>query len=159
TTVSYGIGRFPTKTTNALGQTETSVYDPLLGKVLTSIGPSGIETCYAYDALGRLTSQTDRCGSATPLVTTTQYFVTLPRVSICVDKICNATGFSPPNSVVVTVVAPQTGATTWTYSDDQSKTTGTLAYAFDGGFIETTKAYNALGQITQISTPFELASF
>ena len=160
TPVSYGIGRFPTKTTNALGQTETTIYDPILGKVLTKIGPSGIKTCSAYDALGRLTSQTDRCGSATPLVTNTQYFMTLPRVEICLNgPPCPVVGFSPPNSVVVTMVSPPTGATTWAYSDDQGKTTGTLAYAFDGGFLEKTTAYNPLGQVTQVAGPFELASF
>jgi RHS repeat-associated protein len=159
--VSYGIGRFPTQTTNALGQTETTIYDPLLGKVLTAIGPSGIKTCYAYDPLGRLSAQTDRCNSTTPLVTNTSYFLTLPRVSFCPDPGCvpDPTGFSPPNSKVVTVITSPSGATAWTYVNDQGKTTGTLAYAFDGGFIETTNAYNALGQVTQISTPFELASF
>ena len=38
------------------------------------------------------------------------------------------------------------------------KSTGTLAYAFDGGFIETTTAYNALGQVTQVAKPFHLAT-
>src|SRR5262249_25062107 len=31
-------------------------------------------------------------------------------------------------------------------------------YAFDGGFIETNTAYNALGQVTQIAKPFHLAT-
>ena len=86
--VPYLIGRFPTTTTNALGQTERTLYDPVLGKVLTKTGPNGIETCYTYDLLGRQTSEIDRCGSAAPLVTTTQHFLTLPALSICI---------TPPN--------------------------------------------------------------
>src|SRR6185437_7534178 len=33
-----------------------------------------------------------------------------------------------------------------------------LSYAFDGGFIETTTAYNALGQVAQVAKPFHLAT-
>src|SRR6185437_3332027 len=105
TSVSYGIGRFPSQTTNALGHTETTVFDPLLGRVLSKTGPNGIQTCFTYDSLGRPTSETDRCNSATPLVTTTQYFRTV--TSLCTDQPCDA-GFSPPNSAVVTVTTTPT---------------------------------------------------
>jgi RHS repeat-associated protein len=160
TAVSYGAGRFPAVTTNALGQSEATLYDPILGKVLRKTGPNGIETCYGYDPLGRQTIETDRCNSATPLITTTEYFSTLPRVSACNDPPCPpvATGFSPPNSAIVTVTTGPDGTPRWSYSDDQGKSTGTLAYAFDGGFIETTTAYNALGQVTQIAKPLHLAT-
>src|SRR4029077_1538189 len=91
---------------------------------------------------------------------TTQYFRTLPRSSVCPDPPCAPvpTGFSPPNSAVVTVTTPPSGVPSWSYSDDQGKSTGTLAYAFDGGFIETTTTYNALGQVTQTAKPFHLAT-
>jgi len=153
--VPYGLGRFPTKTTNALGQSETSVYDPLFGQVLSKTGPNGIQTCYAYDVLGRQTSQTERCNSAAPLITTTQYFLT---PQFCLLENCTPTAFAPPNSKTVVVTTPPTGAITWTYSDDQGKSTGSLSYAFEGGFIERTTAYNALGQVTQVSKPFHLTS-
>ena len=144
--VSYGPGRFPALTTNALGQSEASIYDPVLGKVLRRTGPNGIETCFGYDPLGRPTSQTERCDTATPLITTIQYFLSL------------ATASSPPNSATVTVTTPPNGATTWSYGDDQGKSTGSLTYAFDGGFIGSTTAYNPLGQVTQVSKPFHLAT-
>ena len=73
--VSYGVGRFPTKSTNPANQSILTVYDPVLGKVLTSTDPNGVQTCYSYDPFGRVTSETERCGSATPLLTTTRYFV------------------------------------------------------------------------------------
>jgi RHS repeat-associated protein len=156
TPVPYGVGRFPTQIINAVGHTETRIYDPILGEVLRTTGPNGIEACRAYDSLGRQTSVTERCNSPAPLVTTTQYFLTLPH--ICIDPPCAPTGFSPPNSVMVVVTTPPTGAPTWTYADDGGKNTGTLAYAFDGGFLETTSAYNALGQLTQSAKPFHLAT-
>ena len=145
-TVSYGPGRFPAQTTNELGQSEETLYDPLLGKVLTRTATDNIETCFGYDPLGRPTSQTERCGSAAPLNTTIQYFLNL------------ATSSSPPNSATVTVTTLPSGARTWSYGDDQGKSTGTLAYAFDGGFIGSTTAYNALGQVTQVAKPFHLAT-
>jgi RHS repeat-associated protein len=157
--VSYGVGRFPATTTNALGHTETTLYDPVLGNVLTKTGPNGIETCYTYDPLGRQTSEIDQCGSAAPLVTTTQYFEVLPTFAICISPPCStSTGFSPPNSAVVTVTTPPAQSPSWSYRDDQGKATGSLSYAFDGGFIETTTAYNALGRVTQVAKPFHIAT-
>jgi RHS repeat-associated protein len=160
TPVSYGVGRFPVVVTNAAGHTEKTLYDPLLGKILNKTGPNGIQVCYAYDPIGRLTSETDRCGSSAPLVTTTQYFVTLPRHPICLDPGCvpPPPNFSPPNSVIVTVTTRPDGTPGWSYSDDQGKSTGTLNYAFDGGFIETTTAYNAVGQITLLAKPIHIAT-
>ncbi|MEP6652282.1 MAG: RHS repeat-associated core domain-containing protein [Myxococcales bacterium] len=146
--VSYGLGRFPSKITNPRGQSVLTVYDPILGKVLTSTDPNGIQTCYSYDPLGRLVSETDRCTSVAPLVSTTQYFLAVSGPG---------TG-TPPNSAVVVITTPATNAPTWNYSDDQGKSTGKLSYAFDGGFIETTMSYNALGQVTQLAKPFHLAA-
>ena len=143
--VSYGPGRFPSQTTNVLGQFETTVYDPVLGKVLKKTGPNGIETCFVYDPLGRPLSQTERCESAAPLTTATRYFLSLA-------------ASSPPNSATVTITTPPSNATTWSFSDDQGKSTGVVSYAFDGGFIGSTAAYNALGQVTQVAKPFHLAS-
>lgn len=158
---SYPIGQFPSVTTNAAGHTNKTLYNPVLGKVLTKTGPNGIQTCYGYDALGRQTSETNRCGTATPLVTTTQHFLTLQRTFTCQIPPCSSpppTGFSPPNSTVVTVTTTPDGVPAWSYSDDQGNVTGGLKYAFDGGFIETTAAYNALGQVTQVAKPFEIAT-
>ena len=155
--VSYGPGRYPTRTVNTLGHTETTLYDPVLGEVLDKTGPNDIRTCYVYDALGRLTSETGRCGSPTPLTTTTQSVLVPPQ--FCVFPPCSfETGVSLPHAATMTVVTPPTGATTWNYSDDQGKAVGSLSYAFDGGFIETTTTYNALGQVTQAAKPVHLAA-
>src|SRR5262249_33718354 len=61
TTLTYRAGRFPVKTTNALGQSEFSAYDPLKGVLVQRTGPNGIHTCRGYDAFGRQISETNRC--------------------------------------------------------------------------------------------------
>jgi RHS repeat-associated protein len=155
--VSYGPGRFPVRTTNAAGQAQTTVYDPNLGQVLNSTDPNNIETCFAYDALGRMSFTTDRCNSSDPLVTSTQYASAPP--PFCVFPPCaTEVGFSLPNSRTVTVITDPAGVTSWTYGDDQGKSVGTLSYAFDGGLNETTMAYNAVGQVRQAAKPFHKAT-
>jgi len=145
--VAYGPGRFPVKTADPAGHLVTTVYDPILGEVVTRKDPNGIETCFSYDPSGRLTLEIDRCNSQTPLRTTKQY------------ALAGASqAGTPPNSASVTIATPPDGAPTWTYSDDQGKTTGSMAYAFDGGFVETTTAYNELGQVTSVAKPFHIAT-
>jgi YD repeat-containing protein len=155
-TVTYGVGRFPVRTTNPAGHTETTVYDPILGVALSRTGPNGIETCYEYDRLGRETAQIERCNSSTPLITTTQR-VYAP-VGICVDQPCSGAGFALPYSTVITISTPPTGGPRWAYTNDQGKTVGTLSYAFDGGFIETTTEYNSLGQVIKAAKPFYVST-
>ena len=155
TTVTYDpAGRFPVQTTNAAGHTETTVYDPVLGVVLTRTGPNLIQTCYQHDALGRLTSQIERCNSPTPLVTTMQQFF-VPQ-SICSDPPCSGSGFFVPTSAVMSVTTPPSGAPTWSYANDQGNNVGTLGYTFEGGFVETTTTYDPLGQVLKVAKPFHL---
>ena len=56
------------------------------------------------------------------------------------------------------MTTPPTQIPAWSYTDDQGKPTAGLSYAFDGGFIETTTAYNVLGQVTQVAKPFHIAT-
>jgi hypothetical protein len=44
-------GKFPVKTTNALGYSETKTFDTKTGNVLTLTGPNGLTTTWEYDAL------------------------------------------------------------------------------------------------------------
>ena len=46
-------GRFPITGTNALGQSDTKVYDGTLGVLTQLTGPNGLSTYWKYDALGR----------------------------------------------------------------------------------------------------------
>src|SRR5205085_7307347 len=108
--------------------------------------PDGIHSCIKYDDLGRQISETARCGSAEPLVTTTTYN------QIPVTNFQQPPG-TPPGSATVTVVRPPSGAASWTYVDNEGKTVGTLTRSFDGGFVGTLVSYNALRKVTQSSKP------
>jgi RHS repeat-associated protein len=146
--VGYGSGRFPVTTTDAAGHTQTTIYDPVLGVLLQKIDPNKIATCYAYDKLGRTTSETDRCGSSAPLMTTIRRSVAPPPTDECLVSAENCV------ARVITVTTPPTGNPNWTFTDDGGRTVETLTGSFEGGLIETRTLHNSLGQVSQTSKPF-----
>ncbi len=147
--VNYGPGRFPVRATDPAGHSQTTVYDPILGDVLTKIDPNGIETCYGYDALGRQISETDRCGSNAPLNTTTDR-----RLAVSDPAVQCSNGAENCTAKVVTVVTPPSGNTVWTFTDDQGHVVETLTGGFDGSLIETRTLHDAMGRVSQQSKPF-----
>jgi YD repeat-containing protein len=138
-------GRFPVKTTNATGQVEYSVYNPELGVLIQSTGPNGIHTCYTYDDFGWKTSETARCGSEVPLMTTTDRFWTGSSDS---DWAKLVTVTRRPSKTL----APSHDAT-WVYTDGLGRTVETLGRSLEGGFTETQTEYNSLGQTKRTSKP------
>ena len=83
-------GRFPTSSTNALGQTETKTYNPNYGTVATLTGPNDLTTTWTYDSFGKPLTENRAdstststsyalCGSNCPVVgsATTQYTITV----------------------------------------------------------------------------------
>jgi RHS repeat-associated protein len=147
--VGYGPGRFPVRSTDAAGHSQTTVYDPVLGALLTKTDPNAIETCYAYDALGRQTSQTERCGSGAPLSTTSDR-----RLAVSDPTVQCSTGAENCTAKVVTVVTPPSGNTVWTFTDDQGHVVETLTGGFDGSLIETRTLHDTMGRVWQQSKPF-----
>jgi RHS repeat-associated protein len=146
--VTYGDGRFPTRTTNAEGHTEFTVYDPLLGLVTQKTGPNGIKTCHDYDPVGNETTTTARCGSTNPLVTTIRRF-TAPPPPPCGADVC-----LPPDEKVVSVTRPQGASPSWVFTDGLGKTLRTLAFGFDGNLVQTSTEYDSLGRVHRTSKPF-----
>lgn len=65
--VSYSTpaGAFATRSTNALGQSETKEYDPRFGAVTKLVGPNGGTTTWAYDGFGRKTEEKRADGTYT----------------------------------------------------------------------------------------------
>jgi hypothetical protein len=118
--IGYHAGVFPVRQTNAVGHIEYFVYDPVFGGVLQHTGPNGITDCNGYDSFGNRTSETARCGSQSPIVTSTSRY--------------RATGvFAPiPSAATVTIVRPATGAATWTYADAYGRPVETLARNLNG---------------------------
>jgi RHS repeat-associated protein len=141
TSIGYQPGLFPVRQTNAAGQSEYFVYDPILGVVVQHTGPNGITTCDNYDSFGNSTSETARCGSSTPVTTGTSRF--------------RATGvFEPqPATATVTIVRPQTGAATWTYADVFGRTVQALARNLNGSLTEVDTKYDSLGRVLTSTEP------
>ena len=141
TSLSYARGRFPVKVTNALGHTEYSVYDPVTGLLKEKTGPNGITTCHGYDAFGNLTSETQRCGSSTPLVTTTHKYT------------AQIQGGNPTVQIATLERRPD-GSSNWSYADRLGRPILMMSHSFEGGFTKTAKTYDSQGRLYQVSKPF-----
>jgi RHS repeat-associated protein len=140
TSLGYVNGRFPVMTKNALGQTEYTAYDPIHGNLIQKTGPNGIHSCMAYDNFGRQTSQTERCGTGQPELTTAiQRFWT--------------TASDPSFTKVVTRTRAPTGVAAWAYSDSAGRTITTRGRTFDGGFSESVTFYDRWGRTAVQSVP------
>lgn len=143
TSLSYGDGRFPVKTTNAVGHVQYSAYDPLLGVVVQSTGPNGVYTCYGYDVLGWKTSETARCGSAHPLTTTMERYRATADSSKPLEKLVTVTRVPTSSST-----SGSTTSSTWIFADALGRGVRTLTRAFDGGFSETGTMYDYQGNVS-----------
>jgi RHS repeat-associated protein len=141
--LNYGKGRFPVRTVNAAGHVEYSAYEPSKGVLLQQTSVNGVHTCFTYDVFGRQETQIDRCGVSN-LTTTTEYRL--------------AGAGDPEKARVVIIKRPPTGGATWVYTDALGHTVGTMARAFDGGFVKTLTDYDELGRVRQTSKPFAAAT-
>ncbi|HXU04639.1 MAG TPA: FG-GAP-like repeat-containing protein, partial [Polyangia bacterium] len=151
--VNYSVGRFPTKVTNALGQVETTVFDPLLGVVVQKTGPNGIRTCLGYDPFGMQTSETLRCGSDHPLTTTMSRYLpkARPPAGPCPADVCPG----PLNlTKTVSVTRPPTGSPTWVFSDAYGRAIENETLGFGGDIIRTITEYDGQGRVHRVSKPF-----
>jgi RHS repeat-associated protein len=149
--VTYGSGRFPTKITDAAGHRELTGYDPVTGQVAWRIDVNDIATCYAYDALGRMTQQTDHCASDHPLNTTFQRY-RAPTPTSC------GANCTPPfdPTKLITVTSPPGGSPSWVFSDGMGRTVKTVTRGFDGFQVQTLTEYDSLGRVHRASQPFRM---
>jgi RHS repeat-associated protein len=142
--IQYGDGRFPVKTTNAQGESEYHVYDPLLGVVMQTQKADGLHTCFDYDVLGRQTRIIERCGSRQPLAATTDYRQT-PALFM--------------NSQVMTVTRAPGGSVAWTWVDILGRKAATIHRGFDGSWIEEFRTFDALGRPSSEMEPAAVSSW
>ena len=141
TTTTYDAqGRFPIKTTNALGHTETRAFDSRFGKVTSLTGPNGLTTTWTYDSFGRKTSETRADGTKTTWA-----------LAWC-DTSCPQWG--KYYSTVTNAGAP----TAWTFYDSLNREIRQQTQGFDSGLIAKDTQYNALGQVSSVSRPFKSGS-
>ncbi|VVH50866.1 Rhs family protein, partial [uncultured Gammaproteobacteria bacterium] len=139
TTVEYSAdGKFPVKTTNALGHSETKTFDAKTGNVLTLTGPNGLTTSWEYDVLGRQAKET----RADSTITTTNYewwVMDVSRQADLVYKVTTATSGSSPKI---------------TYFDGFNRKVREQHTGFDGRKIISSIYYDDLGRVKQASLPY-----
>lgn len=141
-------GRFYTTTTNALGHSETRVYDATRGWVTSQTGPNGRSTYFQYDALGRATREDrpDGTWSTTTYAFDDSQIVTNPD---------NALSYTSAYSVTSTgLKAPS--STTW--YDRLGRAIRSCTEGFDGQIIYQDTGYNALGQVDCVSENYYAGS-
>jgi RHS repeat-associated protein len=148
--------RFPTNSTNPLGQSSSKVYDPRWGTVLNETGIEGLTTYYTYDAFGRV------IGIMTPQYTniTKQYAWSyngqyLPKK--CYDIITSIPG-RPSTWDIYDVFGRKTVATTENYGDPNARwvyTYQTTDYDTRGNVYQQSNPVNG----TEWNTDLELTTF
>jgi RHS repeat-associated protein len=129
-------GRFPTSSSNALGHSETRVYDARFGKPTQLTGPNGLTTTWAYDGFGRKTLETRADASTTAW----SYLE-------C-DSSC-------PSYAKYYVQTLSTGAPeSRTYYDAYNREVRSASVGFDGRWVYKDTEYNAQGQVYRVSRPY-----
>ncbi|CAC9628195.1 hypothetical protein [uncultured Gammaproteobacteria bacterium] len=136
TTTEYSAnGKFPIKTTNALGHSETRTFNRLTGNILTLTGPNNLTTTWQYDTLGRKKLET-RADSTT---TSTHYQWAEDESPNSLYKITTTTSGSSPKT---------------TYFDAFNRKVREQHTGFDGRKINSDTYYDNLGRVDRASLPY-----
>jgi RHS repeat-associated protein len=139
TTTNYdGNGRYPTTSSNALGQTETKIYNTGLGVVTKLTGPNNLDTSWTYDSYGRPLTEIRADGTST----TTGY-------ALC-DVNC------PVNGKYV-VTSTQAGMpSSKTVYDMKARAIQSASQDIAGTFVYTSSEYDKLGRNARTSRPYKV---
>ncbi|HED52094.1 MAG TPA: hypothetical protein ENI83_00930, partial [Gammaproteobacteria bacterium] len=136
TTTQYDTkGRFPIRTTNALSQTETYIYDGRFGVRKQLTGPNGLVTFWQYDGFGRLTKET----RADATVTDINY------------RWCGA---DCPYGGYATESRSSGSAPVTRYKDAMNRGMLTQTQSLDGRIVNQRTVYDTLGRPIQVSEPY-----
>ncbi|MCP4968162.1 MAG: RHS repeat protein, partial [bacterium] len=129
-------GRFPVTATNALGHTETKVFDARFGTVTRLTGPNNLTTTWTYDGFGRKTHELRAEGTETSW-----------SYDLCTTQ-C-------PAGALYAVTERSTGqAAVTVYYDQLNRKIRSETEGFDGTPIYADTEYNARGQVERTSRPY-----
>ncbi len=128
-------GRFPINTTNALGHTETYIYDGRFGVRTQLIGPNGLVTNWEYDNFGRLLLEKRADGNVTGI----SY------------RWCDA---ECPNGGYAIETQVSGSAPVIRYKDSLDRDILTQTQGLDGRTINQRTVYDTLGRPVQVSEPY-----
>ena len=132
-------GRFPLRTTNALGHREQRLHSPLHGAAQRLRGPNGLETAREYDGFGRLVRERRPDGTRTSM----EY------------ALCSGGALACPRGAVQAVIEQRTGSgETVRYLDRRGLALRVETEGFDGGTVRQDTEYDALGRVSRASRPY-----
>ena len=135
-------GQFPLTKTNALGHSESYVYDPKYGTVTSQTGPNNLTATWSYDGFGRKVVEIRPDGTST----TTNY------------KCWNGAEPVPPatcpagQGYATETLASGSGAV-WAYFDILGRPVRSARISYDGIWVYTDAAYDNLGRQISASQP------
>ena len=129
-------GQFAVQVTNALGHTETREFSARHGGLKRQTGPNGLTTVWTYDAFGRGLRE-DRADGTWSETTR----------SFC-DTQC------PDGGVFRVAQAASDGSGAFEVYDQLEQPVLAGQLGFDGRWILTAKAYDAVGQVARESAPY-----
>lgn len=132
---SYGAGRFPTTTTNALNQSETRAFDPRFGGVLSLTGPNTLTTNWSFDKFGRKASESRADGTSTTWI----------------YGFCG----TAPNYCGHSLTETSTGRPTVTVHHDRlNRAWRKEVQGFDGTLVRNDSEFDTLGRTYRVSEPY-----
>ncbi|MBW8365837.1 MAG: hypothetical protein K0M39_14910 [Rhizobium sp.] len=134
-------GQFPLTAANALGHTETKVFDSRFGVVTSLTGPNNLTTTWQYDGFGRKTRENRADGTQT----------------VWTYDVCDAA--CPANGVyrIVTQVfgaGTQIAPVSVDYFDSLNRKLRTATQGFDGSWIYKDTVYDNQGRVQKVSRPY-----
>jgi RHS repeat-associated protein len=142
-------GQFVSTNSNALGQSESFQYDARFGQPTSHTGPNGLTTTTSYDEFGRKIQEVRADGTQTKWVYQFCNGVNGGTAS-CVGSasyLIRETSYAADGA---TVNAPVTTV----FLDAMEREVARQTQGFDGSLVQATKAYDALGRVTQTSRPY-----
>lgn len=129
-------GRFPVRSTNALGHVARLSHDARFGEVKETVDPNGFRTTWEYDGFGR------RRLERRPDETTTTWTYAKP------DRL-------EPSFVAYLLRTADSGrAPVTTYLDKLGRTIRTVTEGLDGRLVYQDTDYDALGRVRRTSRPY-----
>ncbi len=144
TTTTYTTdGRFVETVSNALGHTESHLYDARFGSPTSLIGPNLLQTAWAYDGFGRRVLESRADGTET----------------VWSYDLCNAQ--CPAGGVYAVTREDRVAATSAPYAPKQidyfdalDRTFRSQTEGFDGTAVYSDSQFNARGEVTAVSRPY-----
>jgi RHS repeat-associated protein len=142
-------GQFNSANTNALGQSESIQYDARFGQPTSHTGPNGLTTTFSYDVFGRKTQGVRADGTQTKW---TYSFCSGVNggTATCVSGASYLVTETPYAADGTTVSGPYVTV----YFDKLDREIARETQGFNGAVVRATRAYDALGRLTQTSRPY-----